>query len=121
MKKDYDFLLGMDWVNKNVKTIDINDRTITLNNEVKLPFLNKVVEEEINVLEACKIDNMSLEHLNAKEKIIIERMIRRYEKLLFQEGDQLTNTNTVVHEIRTSTSDQINSKLYRYTHNMKTR
>lgn len=35
----------------------------------------------------------------------------------------LTNTNSVVHEIKTNTEDQINSKLYRYTpqHEMEVR
>lgn len=113
LDKKYDFLLGMDFIEKNVDRIDIKNKQIILNNEIKLPFLNQILEE-VNVLEKSEIRNIDVEHLNIEENNALLKMLQRYKKLLYTEGDRLTNTTSIVHEINTTTNEQINSKLYRY-------
>lgn len=113
VNKEYGFLLGMDWIGKNVKSINMSEREIILNNGEKIQFLNKQIEAEINVLDISEIKNIQSDHLNTKEKIIVENLLNKFNQLLFKDGDVLTNTNSVVHQIRTTTDEQINSKLYR--------
>lgn len=114
MEKDFHFLLGMDWIEQNVNNIDVNNRNIILKNGEIIPFLNKQIEEQVNSIELGEYRNIKLDHLNTKEKLMMEKLINKFKQLLYKDGDQLTNTNSVVHEIRTTTNDQINSKLYRY-------
>lgn len=71
---------------------------------------------EVYTLEATgsKIDVIQLDHLNKEEHKEVMKILKRYENLLFKEGDQLTNVTEVQHEVRTITDQQVNSKLYRY-------
>lgn len=114
LDKPYDLLIGMDFIAKNVRGISIENQQIDMTNGVSLPFLTKTIQEEVCVLEVSEVQNLQLDHLNDKERNMIEKLIKKYNKLLFKEGDILTNTNTVVHEIKTTTEEQVNSKLYRY-------
>lgn len=113
LDKPYDFLIGMDWIKSNAKSIDIINEEIILRNDIHLPFLN-ILHEDVNVLEVSEVCNIQTNHLNELEKESIEKLLKKYKKLIYTEGDQLTNTDTVVHEINTTTDQQINSKLYRY-------
>ena len=70
--------------------------------------------EEVNVLESSELGNIAVEHLNDEEHLAIVGLLEKFNKLLYKEGDRLTTTNTIVHEIKTTTNEQINSKLYRY-------
>lgn len=114
LEKTYDFLIGMDWIANNVKVIDMENQEIFLSNNTKIPFLNKTIQNEVNTLEESKLENIQLEHLNQKEKSIMLHLLEKYKKLLYKDGDRLTNTSSIVHEIKTTTNEQINSKLYRY-------
>lgn len=114
INKQFDFLIGMDFINKNVKLIDFKNQEITLNNNVTIPFLSKHLQEEVNALEESDLGNIQLSHLNEEEKSGILKLLEKHKKLLYKEGDRLTNTTSIVHEIRTITNEQINAKLYRY-------
>lgn len=114
LEKPYDLLIGMDWIKRNVKEISIENQQINMTNGVSLPFLTKAIQEEVNVLEVSEVQDLQLGYLNETERHLIKRLVRKHDRLLFREGDILTSTNTVVHEIRTTTDEQINSKLYRY-------
>ena len=113
LNKPYDFLIGMDWIRNNAKTIDLKNEEVILVNGIHLPFLTTLLEE-VNVLEISEVCNIQTNHLNEIEQESVEKLLNKYKKLIFKEGDQLTNTSTVVHEIKTTTDQQINSKLYRY-------
>lgn len=113
LDKPYDFLIGMDWIENNVKVIDMNNKEIVLKNEEKLPFLSKKIEE-VNMLEESDLGNIKINHLNEEEKASISNLLQKYQRLLYKDGDKLTNTTSIVHEIKTTTNEQINSKLYRY-------
>lgn len=112
--KPFAFLLGMNWIQNNCKSINFANKEIILDNGVTIPFLSKQVERDIYTLEVSKIQDINIQDLNEKEKLVVEKLLNKYSSLLYREGDILTNTNTVVHEIKTKTDEQINSKLYRY-------
>lgn len=114
INKSYDFLLGLDWIKNNVSQIDISKRELVLNNGEKINFLNRYVEETVYAIDINEEKTIQLDHLNTKERLIIEKLLKKFNSLLFREGDILTRTNTVVHEIKTTNNEQINSKLYRY-------
>lgn len=86
INKPYQLLLGMDWIGKNVKEINIKNKEVYFTNGVSLPFISKAYEE-INVLEVSEIRNIQTSHLNEKEKKVVENLIKKYNKLLYKEGD----------------------------------
>lgn len=114
LEKPYGLLLGMDWIDKNVRLIDIHNEEIVLNNNERIPFLNKKMVDEVNMLEESDFGCIKLEHLNKEEKFGVTQLMEKYQNLFYKEGDRLTNTTSIVHEIKTTTNEQINSKLYRY-------
>lgn len=112
--KPYDLLVGMDLLSKIVKTIDFNEKTIILKNGSLLPIYSIENETTLDCFElnSCKKE-LDLSHLNKEELQQIKILLDQYTNLIYQEGDQLTNTDSIMHEIRTTTDQQINSKLYR--------
>lgn len=55
LEKPYDLIIGMDWRAKNVKTISIETEEIFMTSRASLPFLSKIIQEEINVLEVSEV------------------------------------------------------------------
>lgn len=110
--KEYDLLLGMDLLKNIVKTIDFHNKIITLSNDVHLPlFEDTTTVKECYELRESK--EISLDHLNVEERKQIEKLISEFPKLMYHEGDQLTNTDTITHQIKLTTDSQIHAKLYR--------
>lgn len=58
LEKPYDFLLGMDWIEENGETINMEKQEIHLNNSVTLPFFSKTIHEEDNVLEQSAMEHI---------------------------------------------------------------
>lgn len=83
--------------------------------------MNPYKEVKVFALEATNFDwnRIQLDHLNKEEYDAIVKVLNNFKGLFFKEGDQLTSTMEIQHEIRTVTDEQINSKLYRYPHNTK--
>lgn len=114
--RKYDFIIGMDILNFLNAQIDIEEKKIILNQR-ECSFLNDPFNfTQIHSLETTglSLDRLSLDHLNAEEHREITKLLKLFNNLLFNEGDKLTNTTEIQHEIKTTTQQQINSKLYRY-------
>ncbi|CAD7078809.1 unnamed protein product [Hermetia illucens] len=47
LNKEYDFLIGMDWLEKNVVSLDLMNQELVLKNGRKIPFVSKSMEEKI--------------------------------------------------------------------------
>lgn len=110
--KEYDLLIGMDLLKNITKNISFENKEITLVNGKKL----KLFSEEKNSFECLELSQskeVDLSHLNHEEKKEISRVLREYKNLIYHEGDQLTNTNSITHKIQLTTDQQIHSKLYR--------
>lgn len=74
--------------------------------------------EEIRVMEPIKkkniADSIDLSHLNNEEKDGILKILDTFADVFYKEGDKLTATDIVVHEINTKTDKALYSKIYRY-------
>lgn len=49
---------------------------------------------------------VNLNHLNDEEKIRTQLLLNKFENLIFKEGDQLTNTDSITHEIKYGSTDK---------------
>ena len=93
------------------------ERKIIVLNQKESYFVNNpYAYKEICTLDSTDMtfENLQLEHLNKEEAKEIQKIIKKYSELFFREGDNLTSTTEIEHEIRTTTEEQLNSKLYRY-------
>lgn len=62
------------------------------------------------------IDQLRLEHLNVEEKTKLLKVINENQSVFHVEGDILSHTNLVRHEIRTQDDLPVYQKSYRYPH-----
>ena len=60
--------------------------------------------------------NLRTEHLNSEERDKITRLCQSFSDIFYLEGDKLTFTNQVKHEINTGDAKPIFTKSYRYPH-----
>lgn len=112
--KPYDILIGMDLLSKVVKTIDFDKKLLILNNGTKLPVYSTEKETTIDCFELNAHEKeVDLSHLNQEEKQAIQTLLKKFKGLIYKDGDQLTNTDSITHEIRTTTDQPMNAKLYR--------
>lgn len=112
--RTYDFIIGIDILNFLNAQINIEKGQITLNGKISYFINNPYKFNQIYMLETGdpKFERLQLNHLNNEERSEIIKLLNRYNKLLFREGDLLTNTTEIQHEIKTITQQQIYSKLY---------
>lgn len=59
-------------------------------------------------------DCFNLAHLNDEERRAVETLFAEFDDLFFQEGDVLSATNQISHEIITTVDRPLYSKIYRY-------
>lgn len=116
-KRKYDFIIGVNILSNLDTVIDLEEKVILLNGE-RIPFINNPYEEnEVCTLEETKMDyikRLKLDHLNKGERMEIEKLVQEFQDVCYKEGDILTCTTEIEHEIKTNTDAAINAKLYRY-------
>lgn len=114
--RKYNFIIGIDLLNCFNTMINLIDGYISFNQRITKFILNPYNNLEVCTLEGIEFEwnRIQLDHLNTEEYSETIKILKRFEKLFFREGDQLTSTMNVQHEIRTVTDEQINAKLYRY-------
>lgn len=115
-ERKYSFIIGIDLLNCFNTIINLIDGYITINESICRFITNPYKNIECCTLEGTTFDwnRIQLNHLNGEEHKEITKILRRFKSLFFQEGDKLTSTMRIHHEIRTTTDEQINAKLYRY-------
>ena len=65
------------------------------------------------------LESLRLDHLCKNEKDTLTKIFSKYRELFHLEGESLTSTNTVQHEIHTKTEAPITSRIYKYPHHFK--
>lgn len=109
--KNFDAILGQNILKPLNAIIDMEKENITINN-CTIEFLKEFPYslDEINQLEIINLDKITTDHLynnlNLEEKSALN--------IILNEGQQLTNTNIIQHEIKTITDKAIYTKIYRY-------
>lgn len=90
---------------ESVMNINIDTNKIVLNNPTRIARLKKVLR---------------IEHLNKEETESIERICSEFSDIFYLEGDKLTNTMSIEHEIRTPVEHPpIYQRQYRLPHNQR--
>lgn len=114
--RKYEFIIGIDLMNCFNTVMDLVEGQISFNNKKTSFIINPYKKVKVCALEAANFDwnRIQLDHLNKEEYDAIVKVLNNFKGLFFKEGDQLTSTMKIQHEIRTVTNEQINSKLYRY-------
>lgn len=110
--KEYDLLIGMDILKNILKNINFVTKEIVLINNVRIRLCpqKEVVHECFELSQSQEID---LGHLNDEERKEIKKVLNEYQNLIYHEGDQLTNTDSITHRIQLTNDQQIHAKLYR--------
>lgn len=120
--KKYDAIIGVNFLTPLKSTIDLTNKCIRiLHKEIiffqdyDFPFniddiceLNAI---DINKDIISKIDNPSW---NDIEKTKLKNLINSYKHLFYGEGDHLTFTHEIQHEIKLTSNEPIQAKIYRY-------
>lgn len=115
--KKYDAIIGLDILRPMKVKIDL-EGNFMLVNDSKIHF-NTYPFDIYNIctLESSPSPFLNLikhSNLNKEENGRILKLLNRYSKLFYKEGNNLTFTHEVQHEIATKTDRPIFSKIYRY-------
>ena len=96
--------------NKPVNTeIDTEQIIVEMNNFEEVQFSSKNTEKLTPLFNSLRLD-----HLNNEEKSKLKKLVSKYPDVFHQEGTDLSFSNVIKHEIRTTNDLPIFSKSYRY-------
>lgn len=112
----FDCLLGIDFL-KPLGLIPDLVKDVLRNEKTEIPlYYRNVNSKNINYSVAKKFDFnlIRTDHMNYEEKSEIEKLIQEYADILHIEGNTLTFTNKIKHEIRTTDELPVYSRTYRY-------
>lgn len=125
---NYDGLIANDILLKNDVEIHINKKILRIN-EIEVPICfnkqDELLNEYINETKCIPFqihfakgidDGLRLDHLNSEEQHYIKKTIFRFKDVFFKEGDDLTFTNKIKHELPITNDGPIYTKNYRYPH-----
>lgn len=86
------------------------------------PFINVECEKNLKTPDQHQNTDINLirtEHLNHEEKKEIISLCTKFKKIFHNENTDLTFTNAVKHNIRTTDSEPVHTKSYRYPYHLK--
>lgn len=121
--KKYDAIIGMNFLILLQAKINILSKNIEIFSKFIIPFIeNEYIFIEIaeaNQLEPVEnkeniISKVKTSHLNKEESKCLKGIIEGNLDLFYGEGDNLTFTHEIKHEIRLTNSNPVYSKIYRY-------
>lgn len=114
--RKYDGIIGQNFLTPLKAKLDLGNKFLEVNN-CRINFETKdryfLINEVCNI-ESSNIDEINLDHVNSEERHQLLEILRQYQDLFYKEGDKLTFTHEVHHEIITTTNNAIYSKIYRY-------
>lgn len=112
----------------NISVVNISELPINVNSNLKLKIspLNKKdnykilhttqSEEDFNALDRTNevIKLLRVSHLNSEETDALYEVCSTFSDIFHLSGDNLTSTNVLEHEIKTTSSVPVNTKSYRF-------
>lgn len=115
--RNYDAILGQNILNPLKALINLEHQYIEIRKQ-KIFFLNSDYPfDTINSLEPSKnnlLENLNLDHINTKQRYKLESLIHSFKDIFYSEGDTLSFTHEIQHEIPTNSNQPTYSKIYRY-------
>lgn len=112
--------------NKTIKLgrIQVKLEPLVKDNGEKLVKINNLISnEESNNCSRDRLDKLKqtlrLDHLNNEERDSLVYLCKEYNHIFHLEGDKLSVTDTITHEIPTTSNESINTKSYRYPEALK--
>lgn len=90
---------------------------IEIHQPLKACDINIIELNNISFKEGGFIDvfnNIKTDHLNSEEEKSLKKVISAYKDIIYQEGEDLSFSNQIKHEIKTSDEIPVYSKSYRY-------
>lgn len=112
-----EFLTTVMNCNTIAKTLNLNNLSIEPISNIQEIFNFNTKHSPPSYNRNKEIKNqLRLNHLNDEEKELIENLCLSFEDIFYLEGDQLTFTNQIKHEINTTDENPIFTKSYRYPH-----
>ncbi|EAL58294.1 pol protein, partial [Wolbachia endosymbiont of Drosophila ananassae] len=116
--KSFDAIIGQNILKPLNAVIDFYHNTITINNNI-IQFQNSSpYSDEVNQIEPIKIDDkiqkILFNNLNQEENNALNKILSKFKTLIFLEGQCLSNTNIIEHQIKTVMDKPVYCKIYRY-------
>lgn len=114
--RKYDAIIGQNLLVPLKARINLEDDYLEINGN-KIPFERTDYPFKLSEICSLEYDNLQplkLDHMNVEEKDKISKLLCQYRKLFYMEGDILTSTHEIQHEIITTTNNPVYSKIYRY-------
>lgn len=117
--RNYDAIIGQNLLEPLKAVINLEQKYIQIRQQ-KLFFTNSTYPfdiENINSLEASNkniLENIKLDHINTEQRKQVESLIKSNNDIFYLEGDTLSFTHEINHEIPTTSDRPIYSKIYRY-------
>ena len=104
----------------SVKNLVVSLSPINEGENVKINAINsKCINRDGDNRIKNILNSLRLSHLNNEEKDSMIELITKYPAIFHIEGDDLTSTSIVNHEIHTKSNVPTVSKIYRYPHSFK--
>lgn len=101
-----------------IKNISIHVDYVNIENFEQLATLNPVSKVNTNNFQSTRLDNITkslrIEHMNHEETKSIVKICHEFNDIFYIDGDKLTYTDAITHQIPTTYSIPINIKTYRY-------
>lgn len=119
--KDFDAILGQNLLKPLGAVVDMDNESLRINgNSIEFLKIFPYFQHEICQLETVNIDSKVLENLysglNSEEAENLQNILDTYIDLIYTEGQTLSNTDVIEHEIRTVNERPVYAKMYRYPH-----
>lgn len=117
--RNYDAIIGQNALTPLKAKINLDHRYLEIKGN-KIVFVDNNYPFDIHNIYTLQqvgsqsFDNINLDHINSEERKEIVQLLRDYKELFYKDGDQLTFTHEINHEIITNTSNPVYSKIYRY-------
>ena len=116
--RDYDAILGLNILIPFRINVNLGQKYIEINKE-RIEFDNNNCPIDPNTIYSLEpvdqlLDHVNLGELNQEEIFGVNKLLKEYKDLFYMEGDDLTFTHEITHEIVTTTNNPVYSKIYRY-------
>lgn len=118
--RKYDAIIGQNVLVPFKSKIDLEGKFIEILNKNKIPFIEldyPLLLNEIHNIEPLNqniLEKLNLNHLNNEEADKLNELLKQFKDLFYIEGENLTFTHEIQHEIYTSMENPVYSKIYRY-------